>query len=465
LWFVWRKAGGSKALGWMMLTAFFLRLALGVFLSWGLPRFGYDEKPQRAGFVFEDAYRRDTDAWALAQSDQSLTQAFGDTYATDQYGGMLAMSAFVYRMISPDSYRPWLVIILAAGAMALSLPFLVTAIQDQFTRRTALWAGWIFALYPEGVLLGSSQMREPFSIFFLTLMFWAGVHWLYRSKLKLSIAVFTFSALNLFLFSFRVGLSVLGVILIWIWVVESGRIKKRWLKIVGWAAVGLGITAALSYFWVWVNSVVNWDALVTIRRSGMVQFQLENLPKRLHLPFISIYGMFQPVLPAAIVAPAPWIWRSLAIFRALGWYMVMPILAYAIVRLWKSESQKKRWLMVVAVVVCAWILIASMRAGGDQWDNPRYRTIFLPWIALLSGWGIQFAVTTKDRWLLRIVIIEGIFLAFFTEWYVSRYLSDIPRLDLPVMVIVILTLSVSVIVVGIIQDRKHPEATLTGGGD
>jgi hypothetical protein len=121
--------------------------------------------------------------------------------------------------------------------------------------------------------------------------------------------------------------------------------------------------------------------------------------------------------------------------------------------------------MVVAVVVCAWILIASMRAGGDQWDNPRYRTIFLPWIALLSGWGIQFAVTTKDRWLLRIVIIEGIFLAFFTEWYVSRYLSDIPRLDLPVMVIVILTLSVSVIVVGIIQDRKHPEATLTGGGD
>jgi hypothetical protein len=106
-----------------------------------------------------------------------------------------------------------------------------------------------------------------------------------------------------------------------------------------------------------------------------------------------------------------------------------------------------------------------MRAGGDQWDNPRYRTIFLPWIALLSGWGIQFAVTTKDRWLLRIVIIEGIFLAFFTEWYVSRYLSDIPRLDLPVMVIVILTLSVSVIVVGIIQDRKHPEATLTGGGD
>jgi len=465
LWFAWRRAGGGKALGWIMLTAFLLRLALGVFLSWGLPRFGYDEKPQQAGFVFDDAFRRDTSAWALAQSGEPLMQAFSNEYEADQYGGMLALSALVYRTLSPDSYRPWLMVILAAGALTFSLPFLICAVARRFSQRTALWAGWIFVVYPEGILLGASQMREPFYILFLTVLFWAAVQWVARRKIKRSIAAFILSAISFFLFSYRVALPILGVMFLWVWVEESRRIRQPWLRAVGWAAVGLGMAAILMVFWVWVDSVVNWDTLVTIRRSGMLQFQLEGIPESLHLPLVTLYGLFQPVLPAAIAAPAPWIWHSLGVFRALGWYAVMPLLTYVLIRMWKSSKHKKRELILMACVVCAWLLIASMRAGGDQWDNPRYRTIFLPWIALLSGWGIQFALETKDRWLSRIIVIEGIFLVFFTEWYVSRYWSDIPRLDLTVMVLLILILSLAVVVGGILWDRKHPNNALTAKGE
>jgi hypothetical protein len=463
LFFAWRGAGGGKTLGWMMLAAVAVRLILSVFLAWGLPLFGYEEKPQLAGFVFEDAFRRDENAWALAQSDEPLTRAFSDEYETDQYGGMLALSAFIYRTISPDAHRPVLISIAAAGVMTLSLPFFLTAVRRQFSRRGAVIAGWILALYPEGVLLGAAQMREPFYILFLTVIFWAAVHWLYRSKLKLAIPAFVLSAICLLLFSFRVGLPLLGAVAIWIWTAETPRIKKTWIKVAGWAAVGLSAAAILLFFSYWIDAVIHWDTLKTIESSGMVQYLLESLPEFLHLPFIIVYGIFQPVLPAAIGVPAPWIWKSLGLFRAVGWYAVLPLKAYAAFRLWRDESKtRKRWLLIMVLVVWAWILISSLRAGGDQWDNPRYRTILLPWIAVIGGWAIDFALKTRDRWLTRLLIIEGVFVAFFTEWYISRYLSDIPRLEMPVMVLIILVLSLGVVICGWIWDRKHPGQTLTG---
>jgi hypothetical protein len=73
----------------MMVTAFILRLAFGVFLAWGLPQFGYEEPTQQAGFVFFDAFRRDGSAWDLAQSGDPLSIAFSDEYSSDQHGGLL----------------------------------------------------------------------------------------------------------------------------------------------------------------------------------------------------------------------------------------------------------------------------------------------------------------------------------------------------------------------------------------
>jgi len=459
LFLSWKVAGGSRVLAWLMVAAFLIRLILGVFLAWGLPRFGYEEKTQQAGYVFEDAYRRDNEAWTLAQSDEPLTVAFSDAYGTDQYGGMLALSALIYRSISSDIHRPILIVVLAAGVMALSLPFFYMTVRRRFGLQIAIISSLILAFYPEGVLLGSSQMREPFYIFFLTVIFWAGTLGLEQAKRKWVIPAAILSAAGLLLFSFRIALPVFGAILFWVWFVIAGRTRKRWLKIVGWGVLVLVGGMIFLFFRDWVDAVIHWDTLETIRRSGMLQFQLEGIPESLHYPLVTVYGLFQPVLPAAIAAPAPCLWKGIGIFRSLGWYCVIPLLLYVFIRLWKNEPEKKRWLIAMAVVVGVWVLIASMRAGGDQWDNPRYRTIFLPWVAILCGWGIRFARETKDRWLTRILVVEGIFLAFFTEWYLSRYLSSALRLDLPVMILLILILSVAVVVGGMLRDRAHSKTS------
>jgi uncharacterized membrane protein YozB (DUF420 family) len=99
-----------------------------------------------------------------------------------------------------------------------------------------------------------------------------------------------------------------------------------------------------------------------------------------------------------------------------------------------------------------WIVISSARAGGDQWDNPRYRTVFLPWLALILAWGWDFARRKKDAWLWRILLVEGIFLAFFLTWYLSRYYSIIGRLPFNTMLVVIIALSLIVLVGGAVWD-------------
>lgn len=462
LYFTWIAASRGRVLAWMLVLAFLIRLVYGAFLSWGLPQFGHDTFPQQTGFVFEDPYRRERHAWALANSDDPLAQAFGDVYETDQYGGLLAMSAFVYRYVSPDAFRPYLISILSAGAMAMSVSFLVSALKRRFDPKVVFWAGWILAFYPEGILLGSSQMREPFIILFFTILYWAATHWLERTRLKLAVPALILSAFFLLMFSIRVGGLLIGSIFSLIWVVDSPKLKQPWMRILGWALffLALGIT-----FWVvrdWFGEVLHWDALQTVRRSGRIQFQLSELPELLHFPFIFVYGLLQPVLPAAIAAPAPWIWHSLGIFRALGWYMLLPCLIYAFLRVWRVKpSADRRWVLVMIIIVWVGAFIASARAGGDQWDNPRYRTVFLPWMASMASWGLYYARHSKDRWLVRILAIEGVFLAFFTQWYLSRYYRFMARLELWQMVGVILVLSLFIVVGGWLRDRKQAGHRLT----
>ena len=466
LYAAWQAAGRGRALAWMMILAFVLRLGLGIFLTWGLPQYGYDEAPQQAGFVFQDAYLRESSAWELAQSGNRITKAFGEDYIADQYGGLLAMSALIYRFISPDAFRPVLIIILTSAAFAMGLPFITGILGRLFGKKAALWGGWVFALYPEGILLGAAQMREPFLILFFAMLTWSAVQFLDRKRLKLAIPLFIGSALCLSLFSFRVAIPLLGVILALVWVMESTRIKKLWLRALIWAAA-LGLIFGIGWLYRdWLSEIIAWDVRLTLIASGRIQYELESLPSWLHLPFIVLYGIFQPVLPAAIAAPAPAIWWGLGIFRALGWYAFLPLLGYAFIRIMTIPSlRKKRLLMVMILFTLAWVLIASVRAGGDQWDNPRYRTIFLPWMAIIAGWAVNFAKEKQDQWLGRVYLIEVIFLVFFTEWYVSRYYPVIPRLDFWVMILLILILSTAVILYGWQRDKRKAQSILTEDED
>src|SRR5512140_503815 len=98
----------------VVIFAFILRMGLGVAASTLLPRVGYDSKPQQAGYIFFDAYRRDTQAWELARSDKPLMRAFDSKFSSDQYGGLLWISAFIYRYLSPVTHQPLEVVFLAA---------------------------------------------------------------------------------------------------------------------------------------------------------------------------------------------------------------------------------------------------------------------------------------------------------------------------------------------------------------
>jgi len=120
----WNWAGRLKSLLIIMIIAFILRLALGVFWGLGLDRWGHYNMENEAGYLFLDPYRRDTDAWKLAQSGESLIDAFREGFSNDQYGGLLTTSAFIYRILSPDGHRPFLINILAAFAGTIGVAFL-----------------------------------------------------------------------------------------------------------------------------------------------------------------------------------------------------------------------------------------------------------------------------------------------------------------------------------------------------
>ena len=100
------------------------------------------------------------------------------------------------------------------------------------------------------------------------------------------------------------------------------------------------------------------------------------------------------------------------------------------------------------------MLGAALIAGGDQWDNPRYRTWLLPWAALLAGWAWMRSRIHHDPWLRRILLVEGLFVLLFTEWYLSRYFPIFRRLNFWVMVGVIVAGSALILVGGWLRDRR-----------
>jgi hypothetical protein len=140
--------------------------------------------------------------------------------------------------------------------------------------------------------------------------------------------------------------------------------------------------------------------------------------------------------------------------RGVGWYLLLPLLIYPVFYLWKNKKEKNNGVLIwMFVTLWLWILISSIRAGGDQWDNPRYRVIFLPWMATLAAYALFHAKESKDKWLLRIFIIEGIFLFFFTQWYLARYYGILDKIPFWTMVGIIIGLSALVILTGLIRDK------------
>jgi hypothetical protein len=180
------------------------------------------------------------------------------------------------------------------------------------------------------------------------------------------------------------------------------------------------------------------------------------MPEYLHLPFVMVYGVFQPVLPAAVIEPTTLIWRIIAVLRALGWYVLLPalILSFVAGAGSKSASDRKLWLWL-SVIVWGWVLMTALRGGGDQWDNPRYRAILLVWQAIVAGHVWVWWRETRTPWFGRVFAMEAVFVFVFGLWYVNRYYQIGFQLEFAYMVVIIPILWALILFGGWWKDRIH----------
>ncbi len=460
----------GRLLGLMLILAVVLRLALGVAWSYVLPAYGHASEIENAGYLYRDAYNRDMQAWTLASSQDPIWRAFDKTYSTDQYGGFLALSALAYRFLSPDAHRAWLMVLMGALASGIGVALAWKAARQAWGEATAIPVAWIMVLYPESLLLGSSQMREPFLIAFVAMLIWGIVDWQASSRrsawawmagglagmlfIQPGLAVFALPALGLWAWlrssgrriSWRTLLITLGVL--------AGALVLLWF---GLARGQFSGAAPVTIFTNWLQASAQWDVSQIAADSGWVQTVFKRLPASLHLPFMTGYGLTQPLLPAALFDPAPWPWLAVNVLRAAGWYVLLPFLFASIFAILKmpAGNDRRAWICLW-FVTWIWILLSSFRAGGDQWDNPRYRAWFLILEALLSVQAYAWWRKTHNPWMVRLLAVEGIFLLFFSIWYSSRY-GNWANQPLHVFVIIAATVVAGglILLAGWLQDYRR----------
>ncbi|PWB69979.1 MAG: hypothetical protein C3F07_18075 [Anaerolineales bacterium] len=473
-------ATGGASLVWIIAIAFSLRLLVGIGIHLGLPIYGHEDDDDRAGFVFTDAHLRDDQAWELAGSDRPILSAFTDRFAYDQYGGLLAFSAFVYRYLSPDAHRPLMLILLSALIAALGIPFLWKAVNRIFGEKVAFAAAWIFALYPESILLGSSVMREPYLLTFSAIALWGFAGWISRAgrnsgqgeeRNRSAWVWLGIGLLGMLLVSPSVAIFTIIILAGWAFFTNENR-NLSWKAVLVFALIfmiGLLFLSAslnrsgefdssspLRVVNDWLRLAVKWNAYQIERESGWVQKLFDEMPEWMRLPFVAVYGIFQPVLPAALVAPTKPIWKAIYILRSLGWYALLPMLILSFGAGAGAGSGKKRSIILwLSLLTWTWILLAALRGGGDAWDNPRYRTILFVWEATLAGFVWVWWRETRNVWFKLVVVCEVVFLLIFTQWYASRYFHWGGQLPFAAMVGVIAGLWGIILGLGWWLDKKR----------
>jgi len=496
----------TRAFIWIILLAFALRLFLGTSLHLGLPIYGYEDEDDKAGYVFTDAHIRDDQAWSLASSGRPILDAFSKKFASDQYGGLLAFSAFVYRYLSPDSQRPLMLILLSAIVASLGVPFLWMGTRRVFGEKVTFAVAWIFVLYPESILLSSSAMREPYLLTFSAMAFWGFVEWhnagLPLRGLRNSSEKNTRSTRPAIFI--RLGIGFLGMLLVspavalvhliifagWMFFTNERRSFSWKAGLVFVVIFGAGLlflstslnrsgqfdsSSPLGVVNDWLELSVKGDAYHLERGSGWVQKLFDEMPEWMRLPFVAVYGILQPVLPAAIFEPTNFLWQVIYLLRSAGWYALLPALLMSFGaaagqgfkknRAERSEpagEHRRSIILWFSLLTWTWILLAALRGGGDQWDNPRYRTILFVWESILAGVVWVWWRETHNAWFKRVMWCEIVFLLIFSQWYASRYLYWGGKLDFPIMVGLIVILWGIILGLGWWLDKKQAQRLQSG---
>lgn len=445
----WLALRSEAIPGWVgILTVFSATLRLAMGLTWFilLPLYGHGSEVEQAGYIMSDAYHRDTAAWELAKSDQPLIAAFQEYRQEDQYGGLLYLSALVYRAFGGDVHQPLMMVILTSVFSSGMIPFSWILTKRLWGSSVAKATVWIIALYPEAVLLGSSQMREAFMMTLMSMGIfglvkywqdrnWRSFGWLFLA-LALSIPLSTMFSVMLLIVLFLMAIFLFRVNILrnWkLWAIFGG------LLVVGIGAVWMvgeriypdGASDPITLIRQWFVFAGRWEKRAIALSSGWFNKILNRSPEWMHIWLILGYGSFQPFLPAALIATGNWLWRIIALWRSIGWTLMLIFLVYAPFRALKQDKEK---LLPTGMTIIAWggILLAAFRGGGDQWDNPRYRVVFLIVQASLMGWIWIKHRESNDPGLRRVIIGLGLIFAWFIPWYLRRYSSSFtwPIVDL-----------------------------------
>jgi len=441
LWGLIRHENPPCWLLFLIIAAVILRLSVGVFWSIALPIWGHGTPAEQAGYVMADASSRDQAAWDLAQSGKPLFKAFRNNRTVDQYGGMLFLSAFVYRFLGSDQHYPLLIIVLCAALSSSAILLTWAFAQRAWNKKVAAIAALILTFYPEAVLLGSSQMREAFMIpltiasFYGLICYQQDKNW--RSVIWILIPLLLFIPFSPPFAALLMGFLILAALLTSS-PLTSDILKKRFL----WLIFCLLMLLILAGLWItlkqftpegmynpfemaswWLRKSASYQAYLSKHASGWMQAIFKNTPEWTHLPMLLAYGTVQPFLPAAIVvgSHAP-IWRWISVWRAAGWTLLLVFLIYAPLKSVRSKKDN-RLIRILLLIIWGVIFIAAFRGGSDMWDNPRYRATFAGLQVSLVAWIWVEQYKTHDPWLRRAVIGITATLTWFLPWYFQRYYS------------------------------------------
>jgi hypothetical protein len=437
-----------------------------------LPVYGSGRDHQQAGYFYPDAYDRDRIAWEFGRSDRPLWELSPRETRADQYGGLLILSAVEYRYLSPDAHRPLLVGLQAATASSLAVLFTWGFASLALGGSGALLAAWLVALYPEAILLGASQMREPFMALGLVLMLY-GYARVRRDDLPRGAAPMAAGGVLSLAVSPPTALVGLAIILVaWVWEPRPSRRLPAWVLLVigaslvaayilttrAWAAAGVWGHNSLDILLAWVSRTAQYEMYVLEKSSEMIKVVFGRTPAWTHVPLATAYGLIRPFLPAALFEPSTPLAQTVEVARSVGWFVLLPFLIHAPL----AAPRAAGWRSLptyLAILVWVTAIAASFRGGADGWDNVRYRAAFLVVQAAVAGWAWAHARRTGSPWLTRTGMIVAAVTIIFGQWYAGRYLGT-PALSLE-LTLVVTVATVLILLVGFVVDDRRRRRRLT----
>jgi hypothetical protein len=433
-----------------------MRIAFLVVIPVLMLLWGYATDRSHMGLVETDAINATMKAWRAAQSNDSIFSTWQQG-SGDNTGGITVLGVTMFRLFSSDQERALLLGLLACAVTSLTVVPAFRLANGLFSGGVAKAAALIAAVYPEAVMLGSLHIQQGYLALVLGVELLAvaglilrkesgaGELGLPRPVLSAVLLVLSLAAMFLLSYQFFI-LSIFCGALFAVWLSDPRRCVGRVL----WFAAGLGVLALIvmrvlsladvipsdsdylfsQYHYLHGLAWQEFDKMAAAGGGDLFQSVLSTMDRTTAFLLAALYGLLQPVLPAAIghrnlTAQGGGFWQALGIYRSLGWYLLLPVLIYGSVKSLRGIVSRKPE-TILALIFWAIAIIGSYRAFGDQWDNPRYRMFaFIP-MTLLASWAWVTWRETRDVWFPRITIPFAVAVVGLTVWYLLRDYAGVP---------------------------------------